>query len=137
MKSFAFCFKRNVAELLITKKVGDSFSIMDLTFLPKPTNGIVLHRHVTPCGVLLLVETEHDRGREHRDGDANYYRAYWLSDCGSSGQLITGNHTTTRGQWLQQDPDYTAAVKDYDYLWQTATDFVSENFTALGSFLST
>lgn len=120
MKSLSFCFKKNLVSYLMNKQVGDAFEFSD-DVCAIPFRGVVLHRHQTPCGTMMLVKTQYDKPGAYA---AYTHRAYWLSDCGNSGQL---NIT-------KPDADYSKAVKAYDQPYQDA-EFSEDCFVSLGQML--
>lgn len=125
MKSFSLSFKHEIALQLLTKQVGQSF---DVGTTWTRFTGKVLHRHVTPCGVLLLVKYS------GYYAEGSHMGAFWLSECGQSGILITGEHTTTKGVYRKEDPDYADAIREYERPL-TDIDFSEERFESLGALV--
>lgn len=126
MKALSFCFKRSTAEMLMMRLPGECFAMPTESSFVGGLEIRVLHRHDTFRGVLLLIKTSWEETYKAAVG----YRAFWLSYEGNSGQLITGKHTSHHGVYQEEDPDYAAAVQEYERPFSNA-DFVEESFTAL------
>jgi hypothetical protein len=124
MKSLSLSFTRHIALHMLTKRVGDEFDIA-----PGNTTytGKVLHRHMTPCGVVLIVFCS-SRFFAHSQ------LAFWLTDCGNSGVLITGKHTNTHGEYREEDPDYAVAIREYERPFADA-DFNEDTFESLATLI--
>lgn len=123
MKSFTCCFSQSTikSESLWSLQAGHCFGFTTaMTYY----GGRVLHRHETSCGVLLLVRLDNQLPNTQP-------RAIWLSHCGNSGLIITRNHWTHRGVYIEADPDYKAAMEAYN----APVELVESNFQALGELL--
>lgn len=129
MKSLAFCFKRHVAEYLLTKQAGDTAKILGWF-----NDFYILYRHDTPCGSVFLVETEHDRARLGAELFDPHPRAFWISQCGNSGQMVPGDVVTSYLNYRPIDPDYEAAVQAY-HASQGNSFFIDESFVALAPLI--